>query len=484
MKMMLKKLPALLATVGMIGTVAGCGNDVVSTALSKAAVKVKVAKADLTLGGKLYDNWPAVLKVDDPKDPQPLYPAKGEEPGASWQCRQCHGYDYLGVDNIVGLFAAKEKDGQAIYDALTGKVNKEHDWSKLLSEDQLWDLVKYVQEGVIDTTKYISKDGVVIGDATKGAKLWGSFKTPGAASCPKCHGENSLTINFHADENGFEYPTVIATEDPWEIFHKIRFGQPEAPEMPAMEDKAALSNQDAANVIKFLADVVTMRIQKEGAQMYDKWWKISEKTNAAPAGINPGYPTTSIQTGSTTWRCKECHGWDYQGAAGAYGTGSAHYTGFAGVLSASTKSVNDLMAALSKADTKHDFGQYLAESELYELVTFIQKGTVDTSAFIAGGKSKGDVTAGKTVYGSEGADGNMCLECHTTTGQMADEITMLEPVGLVASSNPWEALHKIRWGNPGTAMPSGVVDSGWSNTQMTDVLAFAATLTTVPLPQP
>jgi thiosulfate dehydrogenase len=50
-----------------------------------------------------------------------------------------------------------------------------------------------------------------------------------------------------------------------------------------------------------------------------------------------------------------------------------------------------------------------------------------------------------------------------------------EYVGTLANGNPWEVLHKIRFGNPGTPMPSAVAN-GWSIQDVVDVLGYAQTL--------
>ncbi|MFV1859618.1 MAG: hypothetical protein ACC647_09750, partial [Anaerolineales bacterium] len=70
-----------------------------------------------------------------------------------------------------------------------------------------------------------------------------------------------------------------------------------------------------------------------GGLLYDKWWKAAGVDE--PSGDNPLWARqdTNTRTDTATWRCKECHGWDYQGAEGAYGSGS-HFTGFPGILSA------------------------------------------------------------------------------------------------------------------------------------------------------
>ena len=71
-----------------------------------------------------------------------------------------------------------------------------------------------------------------------------------------------------------------------------------------------------------------------GAQLYDKWYAVLGVP--APQGDMPIWSrqSTNTRSGAETWRCSECHGWDYAGNLGAYGnqTGS-HYTGIAGILS-------------------------------------------------------------------------------------------------------------------------------------------------------
>ena len=52
---------------------------------------------------------------------------------------------------------------------------------------------------------------------------------------------------------------------------------------------------------------------------------------ARRAGGDPSrLPGGGQEEGSSTWRCKECHGWDYKGKDGAYAKGS-HYSGTTGV---------------------------------------------------------------------------------------------------------------------------------------------------------
>ncbi|GAB4564612.1 MAG: hypothetical protein Tsb0017_24680 [Geothermobacteraceae bacterium] len=46
----------------------------------------------------------------------------------------------------------------------------------------------------------------------------------------------------------------------------------------------------------------------------------------------------------------------------------------------------------------------------------------------------------------------------------------------LARKNPQETLHKIRFGHPGSDMPSMVVDAGLGEKQISDLLAYTQTL--------
>ena len=97
--------------------------------------------------------------------------------------------------------------------------------------------------------------------------------------------------------------------------------------------------------------------------------------------------TTNTRTGADTWRCKECHGWDYKGVDGAYGSGS-HQTGFPGIWDAASMSSEDLTAWLTGTkNPDHDFSPSLDEAYINALVTFVQKETLDSAAYINADKT-------------------------------------------------------------------------------------------------
>jgi thiosulfate dehydrogenase len=64
--------------------------------------------------------------------------------------------------------------------------------------------------------------------------------------------------------------------------------------------------------------------------------------------------------------------------------------------------------------------------------------------------------------------------CHGADGKTID-FGDGEGVGDLARDNPWETLHKIRFGHPGSSMPSAV-DNGLSVDDQVDILTYSQTL--------
>ncbi len=214
----------------------------------------------------------------------------------------------------------------------------------------------------------------------------------------------------------------------------------------------------------------------QGGLLYDKWWKITGAEE--PTTDHPLWATQSSNTrsGKDTWRCKECHGWDYKGVDGAYGSGS-HMTGFAGVYDSSGKSVDELVAALKGGtNADHDFSTMMDDTALNNLAVFIQ-GVADYGPFIdySTKAALGDSAKGAILYEDN------CGKCHGSDGTeifFGDE-SAPDYVGTIANDNPQEFMHKAIYGQPGTdpAMVGGL-ESGWTTEQVSNILAFAQTLPT------
>jgi len=197
-----------------------------------------------------------------------------------------------------------------------------------------------------------------------------------------------------------------------------------------------------------------------GAQLYDKWWVPVKAPK--PEDTHPAYPAAGKKSGNSTWRCKECHGWDYIGAEGRYSEGS-HFTGIKGV-SGMAGADPAAIAALLRGDLHGYTEDMIPDAALAEIALFISKGQIDPGPYMAAdGKSSGDVAAGKVYY--EG----VCAGCHGLDGK---KIKDADPLGAVAG-NTQEMMHKVLNGQPGEAMPSlRVLD-----TQIAaDIVAYVQTL--------
>ena len=120
-----------------------------------------------------------------------------------------------------------------------------------------------------------------------------------------------------------------------------------------------------------------------GALLYDNWFATLGVN--PPAGNMPIWTrqSTNSRSGPDTWRCVECHGWDYRGAQGAYATGS-HYTGFPDIMSLASKmSEADIVAHLNGTnDPAHNFSTYLDSISMQQLAAFLKYGIIDDSLYI------------------------------------------------------------------------------------------------------
>jgi thiosulfate dehydrogenase len=211
----------------------------------------------------------------------------------------------------------------------------------------------------------------------------------------------------------------------------------------------------------------------KGGLIYDNWSSAVQGA-IAPKDNQPLWSTqtTNTRTGNDTWRCKECHGWDYRGKDGAYGKGS-HLTGFRGVYDASlSKTKAQLLDILKgKSDSRHNFSAALGEAGLDDTVSFLKEAVVDANKYIDSSTKKAigaNASRGKELYSST------CTACHGADGKMI-LFDGKNTLGFLANDNPWETLHKIRFGQPGAPMPSGI-GSGWSVQDAVDVLGHAQTL--------
>ncbi len=179
-----------------------------------------------------------------------------------------------------------------------------------------------------------------------------------------------------------------------------------------------------------------------GGRLYDKFW--GENKLATPTTTHSAYANKAAKYDKdASWRCKECHGWDYKGKDGAYGSGG-HATGIVGIQGAAGKSPEAIIAIMK--NKTHGYGDaQLSAQDIHDLALFVSKGQVDMTKYIdyAAKKAKGDTVKG------EGYFNTICANCHGTDGK---KITNAPPLGSL--QNPQEMIHKVLNGQPGQNMPA------------------------------
>jgi thiosulfate dehydrogenase len=207
-----------------------------------------------------------------------------------------------------------------------------------------------------------------------------------------------------------------------------------------------------------------------GGRIYDNWWEALDRDE--PEGTNPAYPAAGRQEGEVTWRCKECHGWDYLGAEGIYRAGS-HFTGIKGVLGVAGQPVEAIMPLLRDANHPYTTAM-ISEEEMLRVAAFLSAGLVDMRAFIdydtrtvkAG---VGDFDRGRAIFQT------ICAACHGFDGRAMDwgEGDDHNFVGTEAAELPDEVYNKIANAHPGAAM---VNLRAFGHDDRVSLLAYIATL--------
>ncbi|MDO8321170.1 c-type cytochrome, partial [Rhodoferax sp.] len=179
-----------------------------------------------------------------------------------------------------------------------------------------------------------------------------------------------------------------------------------------------------------------------GGRLYDNW--SAETKSRTPNHPNPAFKAKQARVApADTWRCVECHGWDYKGNQGQYGSGT-HATGIKGVRALAGTDPGKIMVTLQSSS--HLFGAVLKHRDLQDLANFVSYGQIDMDSMIDArtGLSRGDTTRGAAHYRS------MCAGCHGLEGRFVAKRHM----GRVAREDPWHAAHNMLNGHPDDTMPA------------------------------
>ena len=216
-------------------------------------------------------------------------------------------------------------------------------------------------------------------------------------------------------------------------------------------------------------------ILASGGRLYDRWYAALGKKG--PTANHPSWPAENTNlSGADTWRCKNCHGWDYLGRDGLLKSG-AGATGIRGVQRARGRPIEELVAILE--NNTHQFTDDLIPGHAKRrLAAFLSQGQHTAAQYVqADGDVKGSAANGHNLFQT------VCAACHGFDGKARKLGGSSAPgyggkplyLGTKAREGPIEVLHKIRNGHPGAPMISL---RGLGMQAAADVLAYARTLPT------
>ena len=384
--------------------------------------------ASVVRGGRLYDNWSLESRGRAPNHPNPAFKPKQVRVATadSWRCVECHGWDYQGNHGIKGISGRQKTDPVAIA-ALLKDAN--HAYGELLSEGDRLDLANFIASGQTDMRKLQALARRTKPGQSTSDKVY-------ATVCANCHGLDGASLR--------QVPPLgdSARERPHEVLHVALNGHPGG-NMPALR---TLGEETVANMLAYLQTLPSINLAASianGGRLYDDWQvHTGGQRQALP---HPAYPSTAYyaSAASETWRCKECHGWDYKGNQGQYASGN-HATGIKGIRAFAGVEPEKIMALL-RSNT-HLFGAVLKHRDLQDLANFVSRGQIDMDTLIdpRTGLSRGDATLGAAHYRS------MCAGCHGLEGRFVAQ----RHAGRVTREDPWHSVHNMLNGHPDDTMPA------------------------------
>jgi mono/diheme cytochrome c family protein len=384
--------------------------------------------ASVVRGGRLYDNWIAETRGRAPSQPNPAYKAKqvGIAAADTWRCVQCHGWDYNGSNGVIGIKGRQKADPAAIAALL---MDANHGYQELLDPHDRQDLANFVVSGQTDMTRAVALAQRVKPGQTSSDKVF-------ATVCAACHGLDGDLLREIAPLGD------SARQRPAEVMHVALNGHPGG-NMPALR---TLGEETTANMLAYLQTLRSLNVVASvanGGRLYDDWQlHTGGQRQALP---HPSYPPKAYYASATneTWRCKECHGWDYKGAQGQYAKGN-HATGIKGIRTLAGADPSQTMAVLRS--NSHYFGAVLKHRDLQDLANFVSYGQIDMDTVIdpKTGQSRGDAASGLPHYRT------MCAGCHGIEGHFVAK----RHLGKVSRSDPWHSLHNMLNGHPDDTMPA------------------------------
>ena len=473
----------------------------------------KFENSDIQNGAALYTQWwssSSPPQIENPIWQDAAQDAQGNKNNPSqkantWRCAECHGWDYLGKDGEYGVGSENFTNFPGLLDAATNKTKEEvytFIRNGLTSKNRAHSFKELTQQDTLDLTRFI------MSEVPKELAIWQGNVSIGETVYTQ---KNSLgnacqDSSCHEDLPNLESEKKLllesAIEQPARFIHYVRFGVGRMPGGQSLESAQHVLSylwQESLNktINNFQPSVFAKTGSAlfdqwaKGGLLYDRWWKaITVEKNPQPLGNHPLWPSNdTVINGVDTWRCKECHGWDYLGKDGVYGRGK-HFTGIAGIIGPSIKkkTAQEIYDFL-KTGSQHAYSRYLTDEEIYALTRLVleirkeaalQQSSVDLIDQVKQEPIKFSSSLGESLYHDSIAFGG-CITCHIVEdfgwyfSDSDPERDELQTLDSIAKNNPWEFIHKIRYGHPGTSMQGIIQFESTSPEAAIDILGYVQT---------
>jgi mono/diheme cytochrome c family protein len=474
-----------------------------------------------------------------------------------FRCKQCHGWDRLGREggysnrapktsrpNVADLDLAAisaSSSSIALFNALKSGSSRRDisvdlstydpavdpttgdmmpDYSQIMSDEQIWDLVKYLKAEALDTPQLYDitlGDGAYPNRSRTFSNLGRDFDAVNgdalfAANCAGCHGADGTLLLV--DGGGYTLGGHFRSK-PYEDQHKVKFGHLGSIMGAILADKSLEEIGDLMKAVSDETKYPTAPAEFAGAnginggRLYSKFWATETGFTLANSNLVNQAELDAITSRSDFFRCKQCHGWDRLGRLGGYSnrspktsrpnvadldlaavvTSSSAIELFDAIKSGSSR--RDISTDLSTydpavdptvGDMMPDYSQIFTDDQIWELVNFLQDEALDTTQLY-------DITLDDGVYPNRGrtfsdigksgnaANGDSifaanCSGCHGDDGTLILVDGGAYTVGAHLRAKPYEDHHKVKFGNLGSTMGSIL-----SNSSDGDVLDLFKALT-------
>jgi mono/diheme cytochrome c family protein len=276
------KVVFLAVAIGLAMTISSCEKD-----KSKDDIQAAYDAADGVRGARLYDHALNELGITG---------LAANDHSNYYRCKTCHGWDLLGNEGVaIGQIGSTTKPEPAPVNLMEVRANDDIEeiyehimstdgpsfetfdsnlrnvmpaWGTILSEEDAWDLVKFIKETAHDVSEFydmdISSGKAVFSNIGKGGSATAG-RTVYNAKCSSCHGSDGTKINIYCKG---EYLGDMFRNDPHEIQHKAIWGMP----------------YDAEHVAAGCADAGMMPAQDITDQDIRDMMVMGQDTTAFPGG--------------------------------------------------------------------------------------------------------------------------------------------------------------------------------------------------------